>query len=123
MSALYELIIPLLNGSVAGGLHPDQAPENPTVPYAVYAEIASPPINSLGGQANLRNTRLQITVWAETKVESVSVAATLYALMKAQSIYGSPAAFQVTPLNEGTSLVDPDTRLRGTILEFSCWRY
>lgn len=120
---LAQLLYSLLNGSVVGGLHPDQAPEDATKPYAVYAEIARPPNVTLAGESDLQNTRLQITVWSETSLESKTLAATLYALMTAQSIYGSPIAFEVTPLNRGTSIVDPETRLFGTILEFSVWKY
>lgn len=123
MSQLYTLLKSTLNASATGGLYPDQAPEAVTPPYAVYAEIASPPNVSLGGQSNLKNTRLQLTVWSKTKVESKTVAATLYALVVAQALYGSPTVFTATPVNEGTSVVDPETRLYGTILEFSVWHF
>jgi len=120
---LYQMLVALLNGSVSGGLHPDQAPEDVATPYAVYAEIASPPINHLSGQANLRSTRVQITVWSKTKVEAASVAATLYSLMQAQDIYGSPIAFTIVPQDRGTSVVDQETRLHGVIMDFNVWHY
>jgi hypothetical protein len=101
--------------SVAGGrVYPDTPPDNPTFPCIVYQQVGGDVINPLEcTDPNLDNARIQVWVWAKTRLEASSV------MRQARiALTGSLKAFALgAPVSEYQS----DTKLYGSRTDFSIW--
>jgi hypothetical protein len=120
---LQELIFGALKSLVAGRVYPDFAPEGtipPTgavAPYIVYQDVG-------GGQrvdfldrtqADKENARVQVTVWAPSRLQ-----ANLIARFAAQALIAE-ATLQASPIGAPHDTADSETGLRGRIQDFSFW--
>jgi Protein of unknown function (DUF3168) len=116
MSAIEPQIYALLQGLVSGRVFPDVAPENTVRPYCTYQTVGGQAVNFLKQAApGASNARVQINVWADTRGTASALARQIEDLMRAAP------GMQVTVEGAPVSIYETDTRLRGTMQDFSCW--
>lgn len=109
---VYEALQALAGGQV----FPDLAPEGTAAPYVVYQAVGGQPINFLTGEKpGKRNTRMQITVWAATRLGAAMLAEQVEDAMR------GAASLQTQVMTGQIATYDEDTTLRGVIQEFSLW--
>jgi len=84
------LLVAALNPTVASRVYPDIVPQGVLTstdrrPYIRYFEVGTTPDNTIDGASDSRSdeTRVQIDVYAATKAESISVAASVRAAVTA----------------------------------------
>lgn len=104
-----------LKGLVADRVFPDVAPDE-ALPYITYQQVGGAAINFTDGTVPDRsNARVQINVWAATRLEASQIGA------QVESVMRSLAAMQPTVLSARVALYDPDTKARGAMQDFSLW--
>jgi hypothetical protein len=103
--------------SLAGGrVFPDVAPENTPVPYITYQAVGGEPVNFLsGGNPGKTNTRMQMNVWAKTRLEASALGAQVEDVMRAA------VDLQPDVLTGRVATYDETTLYRGTMQDFSLW--
>lgn len=110
-SQLYDA----LKGLVANRVFPDVAPDA-ALPYITYQQVGGEAINFTDGTMPDRsNARVQINVWAATRLEASQIGAAVESAVRAA------AALQPTVLSARVALYDADTKSRGTMQDFSLW--
>jgi hypothetical protein len=106
---LYEVLSPLLPGKV----FPDFAKAGTKLPYVVYQVVGGDPFNTLTGEApEKQQVRVQVSAWAEGRLEVSQLGADIEAAIRAAT------DLQPTVLTGRLSLVDEETSYRGTRQEF-----
>lgn len=108
-SHIDELLAPLVNGRA----FPDVAPQDAAVPFITYQAVGGDPMNFLTGEApDKTNARMQVNVWAATRVEAAALGAHVESTMR--------AAVQLQPevLTGRVSTYDELTGYRGTMQDF-----
>jgi tetrahydromethanopterin S-methyltransferase subunit E len=111
-----EQVVAALQGLAGGRVFPDVAPEKTQVPYITYQAVGGEPVNFLTGeQPGKTNTRIQINVWAASRIEASQLGAQVEAAMRAA------VALQPEVLTGRMSTFDEITRLRGMLQDFSIW--
>lgn len=110
------LIFTSLRGLVADRVFPDVAPELTARPYITYQQVGGAPVNFIGGTVpSKKNGRFQINVWADTRAAASAMA------ISVEDALRTVTALQTTVLGSVQASYDPDTKLRGTIQDFSFW--
>ena len=110
------LIYNALQELFSGRVFPDVAPEGTTRPYATYQAIGGSAINFTEGSVpGLRNARVQVNVWADTRMDSSILG------NAAENILRGVAGLQTTVLDAATSIYEPDTGLYGQMQDFGFW--
>ena len=103
-----------LKGLVGERVFPDVAPAGTVVPYATFQQVGGAAYNYVeGGPIGLRNARVQISVWAGSRVQASAIG------NQAEDILRSLAVLQPTVLGAGTSVFEPDTGLFGRMQDFN----
>jgi hypothetical protein len=112
LTILQAALSPLADGRV----FPDIAPENTLRPYITWQEVGGQPINfldqALPGKAN---ARIQINVWADTRLDASFLTAQVETVMRQTTV------LQTTVLGNAISRYEPDTKLKGYMQDFSIW--
>jgi Protein of unknown function (DUF3168) len=109
-----ELIYAALQDLAGGRVFPDVAPENTPVPYITYQAIGGDPLNFLGGdRPDKANTRMQLNVWAATRIEASTLGAQVEDAVRAA------VDLQPEVLTGRTATYDETTQYRGTMQDFS----
>jgi hypothetical protein len=103
--------------SLAGGrIYPDVAPEGEPVPYITYQAVGGEPINFLSGEApGKTNTRMQLNVWAATRLVASEIGAQVEDAVRAA------VDLQPEVLTGRVATYDETTQYRGTMQDFSLW--
>lgn len=110
------LIYNALQGLVGGRVFPDVAPEGTDQPYATYQAVGGSVINFTEGTApGYRNARVQVNVWAATRMQASSIG------NAAEDALRGVAGLQTTVLSAATSIYEPDTGLYGQMQDYSFW--
>jgi hypothetical protein len=105
-----------LTGLVGGRVYPDVAPTGAVTPFLVYQQVGgAAPTYVENDTPNIRNARLQVAVWADTRLAASSLALQVEATLKAST------ALQSDPIGAFVSDYENDTRLFGTRQDFSIW--
>lgn len=113
--SLESQIVAALNGLAPGRVFPDVAPDA-ALPYITYQQVGGEAINFTDGAVPDRsNARIQINVWAATRIAASQLGA------EVESAIRAAAALQPTVLSARVSLYDDDTKARGTMQDFSLW--
>ncbi len=103
-----------LQGLVEGRIFPDVAPEGTARPYIVYQQVGGSAFNYVeGGLVGLRNARVQISVWADARIQASQIGD------QAEAILLGVAGLQPQVLGAASSIYEPDTGLRGRMQDFS----
>jgi hypothetical protein len=112
LSTLHATLSPFAEGRV----FPDIAPEETALPYVTYQQVGGVPVNFVdGGVPGKRNTRMQINVWARTRSESDALAIQVEDALRLET------ALQTTVLGSLIAVYEPETKLKGSMQDFSFW--
>lgn len=110
-ATLYSLLGPL----VGGRCYPDTIPDKPTFPLIVYQQVGGQAVEYVEqAMADQDNARVQVWIWAKTRIEASSIAHQARA-----AIIGS--AVQANTLAAPVSTYDEDMKLYGARTDFSVW--
>lgn len=112
---LVALAAPLL----AGGLHPNGAPQNGARPYGVYTNVVSPAHNTLSDGIPIQQDIFQIDVWAETYQGALTAGDAFASALQAAFDAGTLAGVQ----RSRRGRYDAEARLHGLMYEFSFWSH
>jgi len=112
---LVALAAPLL----AGGLHPNGAPQNGARPYGVYTNVVSPAHNTLSDGIPIQQDIFQIDVWAETYEGAFTAGNALAGALQAAFEAGTLTGVQ----RSRRGRYDTETGLHGFLYEFSFWHH
>lgn len=105
-----------LRALVGDRVFPDVAPPTTARPYITYQAVGGEAVNFVeGGAPGTRNARVQVNVWADTRLQASQVG------NAAEDILRSVAALQPVVLGAAVSMFDEDTGLRGQRQDFSFW--
>jgi len=109
-------IFAALKGLAGNRVFPDVAPANTARPYITYTSVDGEAINYLEQEApDKENNRWQVNVWADTRLEASTLA------RQAANALRLTPALHTRVLGAPTAIYEPDTKLRGTRQDFSCW--
>ena len=111
-SDFFTLAGPIFTGRV----YPNVAPDLVEKPYLTYSRISGleeTTLDTNGGVNNLRNTRLQLDVWAATYGEAQAKAEALRTALKTWAV---PNVFQ-----SDQDMYEADTKLHRVMLDISTW--
>lgn len=105
-----------LKGIVASRVYPDLAPDGVTAPYIVYQYVGGEAVNFVTGeQPSKKNTRVQVAVWAASRVEAQALGA------QVENVLRGVTTLQATVLGAPVSSYDQASKLRGALQDFSLW--
>jgi hypothetical protein len=111
-----EQVYAVLKDLFSGRFFPDVAPSGTEVPYGTYQAVGGEPMNFLSGdRPGKTNTRMQVNVWAATRVEASALGA------QAEDALRAAAALQTEVLTGRIATYDETTQYRGTMQDFSLW--
>lgn len=110
------IIYSTLRGLVADRVFPDVAPEGTARPYVTYQTVGGSAINFIDGALpSKRNGRYQLNVWADTRLQAASLARLVEDALRVTT------ALQATVLGAPVADYEDDTKLFGTMQDFSFW--
>jgi hypothetical protein len=117
MAMIEPVIVSLAVSNLAGGLHPNVAPQNCVRPYGVYLEVVSPTENTLSDGIPIQQSIIQITVWDVTyggaKTSGDALAASIDGAFQSGALVGVQRSRR--------SQYDTAANLHGFLYEFSFW--
>jgi hypothetical protein len=109
-------IYSVLKGLVGNRVFPDVAPELTARPYITYVAVGGAPVNFLDPTVpSKKNGRFQINVWADTRATAAALA------RQVEDTLRVIPTLQTTVLGAPVSTYEEDTKLRGTMQDFSFW--
>lgn len=103
-----------LRGLVADRVYPDIAPEAAARPYFTYQAVGGQDTDTLDGQTDLQNARMQVNAWADDRLTAVN-------LMRAAIAALTDPPIAAVTIGAPASTYEPDTKLRGSRQDFSIW--
>jgi hypothetical protein len=105
-----------LQGLVAGRVFPEVAPELTPRPYITYAQVGGQAVNFIDPTVpSKKHGRFQINVWADTRLAAATLA------RQVEDTLRVVPALQTTVLGAPVAIYEEDTKLRGTMQDFSVW--
>ena len=106
---IYNALVHLAGGRVL----PDFAPEDTDLPFIVYQAVGGEPINFVTGeQPDKQPVRMQVSVWAETRMQASDLG------QKVESAIRAATALQPEVATGRVATYDETTRYRGTRQDF-----
>lgn len=109
-----ELIHQVLAPLAGGRRFPDVAPQGTLTPFLTFQCIGGEPINFISGDVPVKsNIRMQVNVWAVTRLEASALGAEVEALVRAA------AHLQPEVLTGRAATYDELTGYRGTMQDFN----
>lgn len=97
-------------------VYPDIAPENTGKPYLTWQQVGGEPVNFVdGGVPSKKNARVQVNVWAATRLDAAALA------VQVEDALRGVTALQTTVLGSPIAIYEPETKLRGSMQDFSFW--
>jgi adenylate kinase len=113
MASAEEIAVQALQAVAALTVYADEAPDSPSLPYAVYQAVGGQDITDLDNDPdNLQNCRLQLAIWSEDKAESVAM---MQQSRRALMLAGA------SPIGAPVSVWERETKRFGRRLDFSIW--
>ncbi|MGK5028503.1 DUF3168 domain-containing protein [Janthinobacterium sp. MDT1-19] len=110
--ALFEA----LRGLVADRVYPDLAPDDASRPYITYQQVGGDAVNFVESTIPAKkNARMQINVWADTRIQATAMGGAVEDALR------SLIALQPSVLGAAIATYDDETKLRGTMQDFSLW--
>jgi hypothetical protein len=114
--SMEAIVFAALRGLVNDRVFPDVAPPSTERPYITYQQVGGAGVNFIDGSLpGKRNARVQINVWADSRPLASAVA------RQVEDALRQVAALQPTVLSAPSATYEPDTKLRGTMQDFSFW--
>lgn len=113
--SMLEDFTALLAGATDAGerIYPQVAPDGVTRPFIVYQRINTNTENVLSGSTGLKNTRLQVDVFANTYSQAQQIAAAIESLMSGW------ATQNVSILSQ--DFFEDEVKLHRVMTDFSIW--
>ena len=106
----------LLSPIVSGRVYPDIGPSNVQAPYVTYQQVGGQSVNYLSREVpTLRHARMQINVWAATRMQAMQLARAIEDAMRAAAV------FTAAPIGAAAAIKDDDDPMRGSMQDFSIW--
>jgi hypothetical protein len=103
-----------IKGMFAGGVHYDVAPDSDTLPYATLQQVGGTSVNDLDGPDTLKNPRIQIDVFAKSRLEANE-------LLEAAAAVLCNGALKGVPLGAPISTYNNDLKIYRRSQDFSFW--
>jgi hypothetical protein len=110
------IVLNAIGALAAGCVYPDIAPDNSGRPYITFQAVGGQSPNFLDGKADIQNTRMQINVWANARMEAIDLVKNVGQLLTGAPVNG-------VPISAPVSSYDPVAKLYGSKQEFSIWYY
>lgn len=112
-ATLFTTLGPLVSNRV----YPDAAPDGvAALPRITYSRVGGEAHTFLeAALPNLENARVQVNVWAATRLQTTGLMQQVKAALVAQ------LALRTTVLSEMVGIFEPETRLYGAHQDFSFW--
>lgn len=108
---LVDLVAPLL----AGGIWPDIADPDVSLPYGTYMQVGGPTVDPIDGSApGLWGARIQINVWSKTRKQANEKLRAIEEALRA-----SP--FNARPIGALRANYNEITHERGAMQDFEVW--
>lgn len=102
--------------TLSARVFPDIAPEGTQRPYITWQAIGGKPVNFIDPTVpSKKNARVQVNVWADTRLEAATIAEQIEDTLR------GIAALHTTVLGAPTSIYEPETKLKGSMQDFSFW--
>ncbi len=99
-----------------GRFFPDVAPGGTAPPYGTYQAVGGVPVNFVSGdKPSKSNARVQISVWAVSRIEASALGA------QVEDALRDVTALQTEVLTGRAATYDETTQYRGTMQDFSLW--
>lgn len=110
-TSLYTTLSP-----ICPRVFPDIAPATTATPYVTWQQVGgSSMVYTEGTLPDKRNARIQINVWAKTRIEANALC------MQIESTLCASPLFQAEPAGALLAAIDDDTDLRGAMQDFYVW--
>lgn len=101
---------------VANRVYPDPQTTPPARPYIMWQQVSGEAINYVDPTLpGLRNARIQINIWADTRLQVVTL------MRQVEDAMRLSAPLQTTVIGAAASLFEDDPRLFGAMQDFSVW--
>lgn len=114
--SMEAIIFAALKDLTANRAYPDVGPQGVGRPYITYQQVGGEPVNFIDSTVpNKKNARVQVNVWADSRLEAATIARQI------EDVLRGTTALQTTVLGSFISVFEPDTKLYGTIQDFSFW--
>ena len=114
--SLDEKLFAALSPLVGGEVYPDVAPDGVVKPYITYQQVGGDAVNYTEGSIpDRRNARVQINVWAETRLAASSLSELVEDTLRPM------IDLQTEVIGARVSVYEPETKLRGARQDFSIW--
>lgn len=111
-SIIYEALRALVNDRV----YPDVAPEETPRPYITYQQVGGNSVNFVDPTIpSKKNGRWQINLWSDSRLEAAALSRIVEDTLRAT------VELQTTVLGAPIARYDEETKLRGTMQDFSFW--
>jgi hypothetical protein len=113
--SMLESFVTLVSGATVAGerIYPQVAPDGVVRPFIVYQRINTNTENVLSGSTGLRNTRLQVDVFATTYVQAQQITTAIENLM------GSWSTPNVCVVSQ--DFYEDEVKLYRVMTDFSIW--
>jgi hypothetical protein len=108
-------IIAAIGPLVANRVYPDVAPLNVAIPYITYSRVGGVPTNTLAGDSNGQNARIQFNFWHTRRSEVNDLAKAVKGVL-------TETPFFAVSLGEPVAEFNAVTKDRGARQDFSFWR-
>lgn len=107
-------IVAALSSLFGGRVYPDTAPAGATHPFVIYQQVGGVPSETLCGDTDARNARIQFVVWAKNRPQASTLMRQAAAILTAAPIRG---------VSQGELIArhDEATRTYGAMQDFSIW--
>lgn len=113
--SLEATLFGLLGSLVGGRCYPDVSPDGAARPLIIYQQVGGQAVDYVEGKiADKDNARVQVHVWATTRLEASQIA-------RAARVALVEGAAEATTLGAAMSLHDDALKLYGSRQDFSVW--
>lgn len=107
-------LVTALSALVGGRAYADLAPQDTPYPFITYQQIGGVPTNTLAGNSDGQNARVQVNAWAQTREQANT-------LMRSIEIVVTAEPFRAVSLGSLVAEYNAPTRGRGARQDFSFW--
>lgn len=111
--AAEDIVYAALADLASGNVWPDVAPEDTGRPFITFSAAGGTSYSYLSGDTpSLFNTRMQVSVWADSRPDAVALMRTVFARLVNPSV-------QAVAIGAPVSTREQETKLFGSSLDFS----
>ncbi len=101
---------------VSNRVFPDIAPLDTPLPYITFQQIGGEALGYVENTVpDAKNGRFQVDVWAQTRSQCAALA------LQIEAALVQSAAFQARAVGAPANQYEPDTKLYGSLQDFSVW--